>query len=168
MKGMPRSLSHAPKSRANVVKQIVPIKNVSVTVAGLSGVGFGGAVIGDLPQGNILLLGAVAYLQLSTADAGVIATFDGDFSIGSAPNADTALAGAEIDIIPSTALNPATAKLSPVVRATQATQAVLDNSDDSLELNLNVLIDDASISVNGAIFVANGYAVLSYVVLGDD
>lgn len=167
MKGMPRSLSHAPKSRANIVKQIVPIKNVSLTVAGVTGIGFGGVVIGDLPQGNILFLGGILYVQLVTVDAGVTNAFDGNVSLGSAPNADTALAGAEVDLIPSTALGVATLKVSPVVRAPNAVQVILDNTDDSLEINLNVLINDANISAN-AIFVANGYAVLSYVVLGDD
>lgn len=167
MKGLPRSLAHGPKSRSEIVKQTILLKNTAVTVAGVSGVGFGTVVIGDLPQGNILLLGAVAYVQVSTSDAGVATTFDGDVSIGSAPTADATLSGAEVDLLASAPLGAATAKVSPTIRMTNATQVVLDNTDDSLEVNANVLIDDANISSNAPCLL-NGYVVLSYVVLGDD
>jgi hypothetical protein len=106
-------------------------------------------------------------MRFTTADADVIATFDGDYSIGSAPTADNALAGAEVDIIASTPLGAATAKVSPLVRATKASAAVLDNTDGALEVNLNLLIDDAAIS-GAADFTVDGVVILSYVVLGDD
>lgn len=166
MKGLIRSLSRNPVRQA-VRKQVVRLSNVAISVAGTTGVGFGSAVIGDLPEGNILVLGAVSYLQFTTVDADVQATFDGDYSIGSATTADAALAGAEVDIIPSTALGAATAGVSPVVRGAQGAQAVLDNTDGSLELNLNLLIDDANISGTGD-FTVSGYVVLVYSVLGDD
>lgn len=166
MKGLIRSLSRNPVQQA-VRKQIVRLSNVAISVAGTTGVGFGSAVIGDLPAGNILLLGAVSYLQFTTADADVQVTFDGDYSIGSAPTADVTLSGAEVDIIPSTALGAATAGVSPVARGAQGTQAMLDNTDDSLELNLNLLSDDANISGTGD-FTVSGYVVLLYSVLGDD
>jgi hypothetical protein len=124
--------------------------------------------LGDLPKGNILFLGAVAYLQFFTASANVIATYDGDYSIGSAPTADATLSGSEIDIVSSTALGAATAKLSPLVRGVNATQIMLDNTDNSLELNLNLLIDDASVSADANVFTVNGTVTLSYVVMLDD
>lgn len=166
MKGLIRSLSRNPVRQA-VRKQVVRLSNVAISVAGTTGVGFGSAVIGDLPEGNILVLGAVSYLQFTTVDADVQAAFDGDYSIGSAPTADAALAGAEVDIIPSTALGAATAGVSPVARGAQGAQTLLDNTDGSLELNLNLLIDDANISGTGD-FTVSGYVVLLYSVLGDD
>lgn len=168
MKGLPRSLSRGV-TQAPIVRQTVPINDV-VSVAGTSGVGFGSAVIGGLPNGNLLFLGAVAYLQFRTADADVQAAFDGDYSIGSAPTADATLSGAEVDIVQSTALGAATAGLSPVARGTHAvaiTGTVLDNTAGSLELNLNLIIDDANIS-GAADFTATGVVELSYIVLGDD
>jgi hypothetical protein len=53
-------------------------------------------------------------------------------------------------------------------RAAQPAQTILDNTDGSLEINLNVLINDASISADAQAATADGYIVLSYIVLGDD
>lgn len=164
MKGLPRSLAHA-----NIgVSKNIPVRNLAIRTTGATGVGFGTSVIRDLPEGNILLLGAVAYLQFTKLDAETTATFDGDFAIGSAPTADATLSGGEVDIIPSTALGAATAGVSPMVRATNATQVILDNTDGSLELNLNLLIDDASVSADDQDFTVNGVVTLAYIVLGDD
>lgn len=166
-KGLPRSNSRGAPSRSAVVKQAIRVKNVPVSVAGTTGVGFGTAVIGDLPAGNILLLGATAYLQFSTVDGDVQAAYDGDYAIGTTPTADAALAGTEVNVVPSTPLGAATAGVSPVARGAGATAAILDNTDDSLELNLNLLIDDVNISGTGD-FTVSGVVHIAYVVLGDD
>ncbi len=172
-KGLPRSQKNAKKSNLAIVKQTFKVKDSSLSVDGATGVGFGTSVIGDLPEGNILFLGAVSYLQFSSAAAGITATFDGDYSIGTVPTADTDVSDAgEANIIPSTALGAATAKVSPIVRGTQSDGSlagvVLDNTDGSLELNLNLLIDDAAISADDVIVLANGTVTVSYVVLSDD
>jgi hypothetical protein len=168
MKGLPRSMARAQAGRVStpIVKQSIPLVARALNVAD-GAPGWGTVVIGDVPEGNILLLGAVAYLRFTTVDADVIATFDGDFSIGSTPTADNAIAGTDADIIASTPMGAATGKVSPLVRATNATQSILDNTDGSLEVNLNVLIDDASIS-GAAPFTVDGVVILSYVILGDD
>lgn len=169
-KGLPRSLGRGEPLLQNVYKRSIPINALQVAVTD-GAPGHGTAVIHGLPQGNLLFLGAVAYLQLATADADVVAAFDGDFSVGTVPTADTDLADAgEADIIPSTALGAATAKLSPVVRGVSTDAlggGIIDNTDGSLELNLNLLIDDASIS-GDATFTANGVLHLALIVLGDD
>ena len=86
MKGLPRSTSRGSPARQDVVKQVVKLNKLPITVNGATGVGFGTAVLGDLPEGNILFLGAVSYVQITKATAaGVQDTFDGDYSIGSAP-----------------------------------------------------------------------------------
>lgn len=170
-KGLPRSMSRGAAQRQDVVKQTVKINHaVSVSSTGAA-VGFGSAVIGDLPEGNILFLGAVGYVQLSGsgADVNLDATWDGDYSIGTAPTADVTLSAAEIDILPSTALGAATAEVSPRVRAANATQAMFDNTDGSLELNLNVLVDAANIGDGATVaLTARGTLQLAYIVLLDD
>ena len=170
-KGLPRSMSRGAPQRQEIVRQVVKINHaVAVTATGAA-VGFGASVIGDLPEGNILFLGAVGYLQLSGSgsDANLDATWDGDFSVGTAPTVDVILSGADADIIASTALGAATAEVSPRVRAVNATQAMFDNTDGSLELNLSVLIDAANI-VDGATvnLTARGTLQLAYVVMLDD
>lgn len=171
MKGLPRSMSRAAGGGGAGSGKTIPIKDLAIRTSGASGVGFGTKVIAGLPEGNILFLGATAYLKFTKLDAGTIATFDGDFSIGTAPTADGTLSAAEVDIIPSTALGAATAGVSPMVRATHAaavTGTVYDNSDGSLELNLNLLIDDASVSADDQDFTVSGVLALAYIVLGDD
>lgn len=171
-KGLPRSRSRGVPIASPITKLTIPIRNKTISVAnGSSTPGNGTLNIGGLPQGNLLFLGAVAYLQFSTADADIIATWEGDFSIGTVPTADTDLADAgEADILASTPVGPAVAKLSPVTRAASTDAlggGVLDNTDGSLELNLNLLIDDASQS-GAADFTVNGYIVVALIPLGDD
>ena len=171
-KGLKRSLAHANMQSAPIVKQVIPVRAKTVTVAGATGVGFGTVVLGGLPEANILFLGAVSYLQFTTADADVTATFDGDMGVGTVPTADADLGDAGDDnFIPSTALGAATAKVSPVVRGVSTDSEsgiIIDNTAGSLEVNLNLLIDDASISADDVDFTVEGAVTLSYVVLGDD
>lgn len=150
-----------------VIKEVVPVRAKTINVAD-GAPGFGTMVITGLPQGNILFLGAVSYLRFTTADADVIAAFDGDYSLGTSPTADNALAGTEVNLVPSTPLGAATAKVSPYVRGVStANGVILDNTDGSLEVNLNLLIDDASIS-GAAAFTVDGVVRLAYIVMGDD
>lgn len=168
-KGLPRSVRRQKPVAAPIVKQAIQVSALALAVA--DGVpGFGSAVIGDFPEGNILFLGAIAYLQFTSADADLTATFDGDFSIGTTPASDGSLTGADADVVPSTALGAATAKVSPWVRGASTDSiggGIFDNTDGSLELNLNLLIDDAAIS--GAVdLTVSGYVQVAYIVLGDD
>lgn len=166
MKGLIRSLGRNPFAQP-VRKLSIPVRNAALSIAGTSGVGFGSVVIGDFPAGNILLLGAVAYMQLTTVDADVQATFDGDFAVGTAATADATITGVDANIVGSAALGAATGGVSPIARGTGATTAIVDNTDGTLEMNLNVIIDDANISGTGD-FTVNGVLHIAYTVLGDD
>lgn len=170
MKGLPRSTSRGTPARQDVVKQVVKVQNLAIQVDGATGVGFGSAVIGDLPEGNILFLGAVSYLQFTKAAGatGIQATFDGDYGIGTTPASDATITGADVDVIASTALGAATSGVSPRARGTNATQAIFDNTEGSLELNLNLLIDDANISADDQDLTVSGELHIVYSVLGDD
>jgi len=170
-KGLPRSLSRGDKRKQEMVKERIVISGTVSVVAVSSAVGFGTLVIGDFPEGNILFLGSVAYLNFSGtgSDANLTATWDGDFSIGTGPDANGALPGIEVDIIASTALGPAVAEIAPLVRATNAAQAIFDNTDGSLEINLNVLLDANAITDDETVVLTvTGELFLCYTVLGDD
>lgn len=172
MKGFFRAMARRPASKVATgggVRVInFPVRNLAITVAGASGVGYGTAVLGDLPEGFLNVLGTAARLQFQTSDADVQAAFDGDFSVGTTPTADATLSSTDANLIASTALGAATAKVSPVVTGTGAPlSALLDNSDGSLEVNLNLIVDDANIS-GDAIFYANGVLTVAVLVLGDD
>jgi hypothetical protein len=164
-------MSRGAAARQEIIKQNFTISETVDVTATSTAVGFGTTVIGDLPEGNILLLGAVMYLSLagSGADADLAATWDGDFSVGTTATADVTLDGTDVNIIPSSALGAATAEVSPTVRAVNATQSILDNTDGSLELNLNVLIDAANIVDDATVtLTASGTLQLVYVVMLDD
>jgi hypothetical protein len=168
MKGLQRSLKNAQK---NVLQnRTVRLNKLAIAIAD-GAPGYGTAVIGGLPEGNILFMAAVGYLQFTSSDADLTATFDGDFSVGTVATADGDVSDAnEADILPSTAMGAATAKLSPVIRSVSTDALgglIIDNTAATLELNLNVLIDDAAIS--GAVdMTATGYIDLVYIVMGDD
>jgi hypothetical protein len=171
MKGLPYSMSRGPAAAAQVVRKVTyPVKNASVTVAAAgAGVGFGTAVIGYLPEGNVLFLGGTSYLQFSTADTDLIETWDGSYGIGTAADANGTIENAEEDLIAEATLAAATARVSPVTRGEKATLAMFNNTDESLELNLNVAVAAASITdATSAILTVNGTVELVFIVLGDD
>ena len=171
-KGLPRSRANAAPALADVVRTTIPVRNKTLTVDGATGVGFGSVVIGDLPAGNILLLGATAYFTFTGPTSADLAdTWSGDYGVGTTPADDGTLTAADIDIIGSTAVGPAVAEASPRTRGVSVTAtngAVLDNTDGSLELNLSLLVDDANIGADGIDMDVDGELHLAYIVLGDD
>ncbi len=172
-KGFPRSLKHANKATAHIVRETIKVRSLALTVDGATGVGYGSAVAGDFPEGNILFLGAVAYLAFTgPTSANLVDTWEGDYGIGTTPAGDATITGTDVDLIPSTALAAATAEASPRTRGTQADGAkagqVFDNTDGSLEVNVSLLVDDADIDADGIAMTAEGEIFMSYIVLGDD
>jgi len=171
-KGLPRSNSRAKPQSQAVRRQRIVLTNKAVTVSGATGVGFGTTVIGDLPEGNIHFMSAVGYLRFTrpAASTGILATFEGDYAIGTEATIDADVADTnEANILPSTSMGvAATSGVSPTSRSTNITGVMLDNTDGSLELNLNVMIDDASINAASQAMTADGYVDLVYAVLGDD
>jgi hypothetical protein len=171
MKGLPRSLAHAKAGTEVAPKRVTyNIKNLTVNVTGgaSTALGFGSAVLGGLPEGNILVLGGIAYVQLTSTDADVIATFGANIGIGTTPVSDATLTNGDVDVVSDTDMGTASAKATALVRKA-ATASLIDNTANDLELNLNVLTDDNSVtdSLVGT-FLANGVLELVYIVLGDD
>lgn len=169
-KGLKRSLNRGGAT-ATLKRETYRMNALAVSnIDGASGVGWGTAVLGDLPEGNILIVGAVLACTITEAHAGITATFAGDISVGSAATGDATLSGAEVDIIPSTEVGPATSSVATVRGVSTASigGTILDNTDGSLELNLNLLIDDAAISADDAAVSVTGTLTLIYSVLGDD
>jgi hypothetical protein len=168
MKGLIRTLARGKPQTQAIRRQRIRLNNFPITTTGLTGSGFGTAVIGDLPEGNILVLGGAANLQVTGLSAGTIAAFTGSYAIGSTPTADATLTGTDINLIGVATLAAATGKVSPVTRGVNATAAMLDNTDNSLELNLNLVLDDASVSADGQSFTVSGVVDIVYSVLLDD
>ncbi|ALQ51915.1 hypothetical protein [Nitrosomonas ureae] len=155
--------------RQNFIRQKFEFKDLEITVED-GAPGFGSAALFKLPEGNVLIHGAAGYVQLSSSDADLTATFDGDISIGTGSDADGSLSGSEINLVASTSLGAATSKVSPVVRLVSATASngvIHDNTANDLQFYANVLIDDAAISGEVDLLL-NGHMEVLYTVLGDD
>lgn len=171
VKGLARSIGRGAPQSAPIRRADLAV-NTTMTVDGATGVGFGTVVVGDFPQGNVLILGAVAYLQFTgPTSASLVDTWEGDYSVGSTPASDATLTDEDVNIVSSTAIAAATAEASPVTRGTSSTadlDHVLDNTDGSLEVNVSLLVDDADISADGLSFTVEGTIHLSYLILGDD
>ena len=148
-KGIPRTLSRAGLPRSPIQVHTIPVRALTISASTITtGPGTGTVVAEGLPEGNILFLGAVAALTFSGpgASADLVDTWEGDFAVGTAPLAGVTLDGAEVDLIPSTALAAATAEVSPLTKANHAlatTGTVFDNTASTLEVNVNLLIDAA-------------------------
>lgn len=170
-KGLPRSLKRASGLVAPIKKDTILVGSaVSVTAAGAA-VGFGAAVIGDFPQGNILVLGSVANFAFAGPTSGnLVDTWNGDFSLGTTPTADVTLSGTEVNLLASSAIGPATAEVFAKARyAGVVTPALYDNTDGSLEINLNLLVDAADITDGATVAITvTGEYYITYIVLGDD
>lgn len=172
MKGLPRSLAHA-KPGTEVAPRRVRYEArdliVNVTGGASTAKGFGTTVLGGLPEGNILVLGGIAYFALSSSDADVIATFGANIAIGTTPTADAVYDASDADIVSDTDMGTASSKATAIVRKAVAALAMIDNTANDLELNFNVITDDNSVT-DAAVgtFLANGYLELVYIVLGDD
>lgn len=173
-KGLPRSLASGSPAARSIVRSNLSFSE-SVDITGVADtVDATTIVIGGLPEGNILLLGAVAYVAVAGgADTHIIDDWDGDYGIGTAPQADVDLGDAEDDnIVPSTAIaSAADDKDAPLTRgvSTATEQVIIDNTAGAMELNLNVLIDDNVITDDeDGTFALSGTLHIAYIVLGDD
>ena len=170
-KGLRRSAARAVNGGKHqpIVRQKFRFKDLTISVAD-GNPGYGTVAAFNLPEGNILIHGAIGYIQLSTSDADITSTFDGDLSVGTGTTSDGSLSGAEVDLFASTALGAATAKVSPVVRLTSSTSTtgvIHDNTAAGITFYFNLLIDDAAIS-GAADFLINGSIEVLFTVLGDD
>lgn len=176
-KGLPRSHKHANKSIAPIVKDVFIIKAKTVTLTEDAGgqPAWATLQVGDFPEGNILFLGAIAYFTFSGSgsDGDLSDTWEGDYGVGTTPSTDdtTPLATTMEDITGTVALAAATAEVSPRTRGVSAdgeAGVMYDNTDGSLELNLNILVDAASISGDDSVLTIDGELYIAYIVLGDD
>ena len=172
VKGLERARTRGRKNTKSIVKDRIDLTGRTVTVSATgSAIGFGSAVIHDFPEGNILLLGIGGTVGFagSGADGNLTDTWSGDFGIGSTPADDATITGTDVDILASTAIGAATDEVIAAARFAEAHgDAILDNTDGSLEVNLNLLIDAANIVDDESVVITlSGALDLAYIVLGN-
>lgn len=122
-----------------------------ITIADDAGVAqYGGAQVYTFPEGLICTLGAVVDGALTAGVTGTItATYDGDVALGTATaTTGSTLTGTEADILQSTALTTAVAKVATsdaVSIATALTESGArwhDGTSTAKKMFLNFVIDD--------------------------
>jgi hypothetical protein len=169
--GLPYSLDRRLEGERDAVKKSIILTSLPVVVDGLTGIGWGTLKIGNFAEGNISFLGAVVSVAFLKTTANITATWEGDFAIGTTPATDATLTAGDVDIVPSTATGAATAGAIAAVRATHAvavTGTVYDNTAGTLEINFNLLVDDAAIDADTQSVELTGSLDIAYQVLGDD
>jgi hypothetical protein len=157
---------------------------ISVAAAGAA-IGFGSVSIGDLNRAVLhstaqvttpplvipsLLIQARPFiiqsvksnLVFTRQDTNAIATWSGNYGIGSVPNADTTLTGTDVDVFPSTAIGPAVAGKFAAPEALLVTPATKNPWGITDELNLNLIINAADIvDSTTAVIKVQGYVDLT-------
>jgi len=175
-KGLPRSLANS--DQLNVREEVIDVTGTVVPVTAAAGTGdqnkgLGTVVVGQLAAADLLFLGAkceVAFAGPGDND-NLADVWEGDFAVGTAPDADGTLNGSEVDLVASTAIGPATAEVISSVRATNVTAALIDNRSGDLELNFNLTVDAAAASGladgTSADITLTGTVTVVYVPLGE-
>lgn len=143
----------------------VALTDVAATVA------HGSLKLYDFPAGAILIFSAVTDLDLTKDAAGVNATWDGDFGLGTAAAAgDASLTSTEDDILPTTATPQAVAGVTTANgQSTAAENVVHDGTTTPKDLYLNVLVDDADhdVASTPTSLIFNGTIRVAWLQMGD-
>lgn len=171
-KGLGRSLQRGLKSEARIVKDTIDLTGKTIDIVSVSSaIGFGSLEISDFPEGNILVLGIAGTIGFagSGSDANLADTWEGNFGIGSTPASDATISGDDENIVTEVDMATAAAEVLAPFRVADVSSVILDNTDGSLEMNLNVLIDAADIVDDKTVVLTlSGLLEISYVVLGND
>lgn len=151
------------------VQKVLTFKNTPVALVDhASTVAFGSVKFWTFEAGQINIVGAVANLVLTKSSAGVNATWNGDFGIGSVAADNTAtLSSTEQNVIPTTSTPAAVAGVSSA-KGKLLTAALLDGSVTPVDLYVNLLVDDGDqdVTTTPCNLILNGTVTITYANLG--
>lgn len=153
-----------------VHKTVLTMDDVLVTVGNTTGISFGGTKIYDFPAGRILVLGVTADdISFDVTNAGnvtpIAITHGGDISIGTTAPTDGTLTNADVDLLPSTSIDPISAG---VAGAALAASAQFDGTATAKDAFFNIIIDDADVADGASdVLMVNGVVTIHWINLGD-
>lgn len=154
----------------NLHKTVFTFADVAIALTDEAGViAYGGLKFYDFPEGLILVLAAVADLDLTKSSAGVNDDWDGDFGLGTATAGNDAdLTSTEQDILPKTA-TPQAAAGATTANGQNAAVAFLDGTTTAKDAFVNFIVDDADHDVTSTPcnLILNGTITLIWVNGGD-
>lgn len=151
-------------------KTVLTLTDVPVLVGNTTAISFGGTKLYDFPTGRILVLGAIvdnitfdltSALNVTPIDD----TMGGDVAFGTTLTEDSTLDGTDVDLIPSTSIDPIS---GGIAGAALAASAQFDGTTTAKEVNINIIIDDADVA-DGASdeLLVSGTLTIHWVLLGD-
>lgn len=139
------------------------LAGLPITVGNTTGVSFGGVKVYTFPQGRIFLKGVtVQGISIGLTNAGNATPIDaadgGDLSMGSTVAGDGTLTGTDVDMLPSTSIDPLS---DGITDAALAAAAQFNGVSTPVAAWLNMLIDDADVAdaasdileISGTIFL---------------
>lgn len=160
----------APNGWIRDVIDLDTIATFTVTDDGANGA-WATAVLGNLPRGYLIFLGACITDAVIMLGANVVTGWGGDISVGTSQlfNATQALDSTRANILPAQSVSAVglNAVLHPHFSTPSEHGLILDNTAKTMELNLNLKVDDIDIS-DDSTAVLQGEMRIAYVLLGDD
>lgn len=166
-KGLVRSLSRGEPLLQPVIKYRVPIDfDAPFTTTKR----WATAVLGALPEGDLLFLGATLHLNLdASGHSGIDDAWEGDIALGeNATNNDT-ISGGEHNMLGTLAIPAATSKVATFSGShnVATTGIIVGNTNGNKSVHLNILVDSADITGDTIVRVT-GFLVLAIIIMGDD
>lgn len=163
------TVTASERGNSTVHQTVLTLASTPVTVANTTGASFGGVKIYDFPAGRILVLGVTASVGFVWTDEDIAAAGSGDYSLGSTITADATLGGTDVDMLPSTAMtDPAVLGVAAATNNALAVSAQFDGTATAIDVNLNIIIDDADVADAASdVVLASGTVTISWVNLGD-
>ena len=141
------------------------------TDGGAGGVAYGNVKLYDFPEGALYIISTVVNLtSILSAGTATAAAWDGDFAIGTAADANGALAGAEVSLLASTATIQAVAQdaINSDAVSTSTEHAVQDGTGTAKDLYLNLIIDDVDFTDGlTETFQVDGTVQITWIAMGD-
>lgn len=161
------SVTAVERGEGNIHKTVLTITAKTVTLTDDPGVGqFGSALIYTLPEGHVVFLGAVVDV-VATLLTPFVDAWEGDVGLGiDAPTAGDALATTKQNIVPTTAVAAAAAKIGQL-EAISSAPATVNGTSAPVTVRLNLRVDDDAAHATTAANLLTGTVTLSWMHLGD-
>lgn len=158
------------KGNSVIHQTLLKLKALPITVGNTTGVSFGGSKIYTFPEGRILILGSIMRdisigLDNPLNATPIAGTMGGDMSVGTTAPSDGTLTLTDVNLVPSTSIDPISDGITGVALAAAAP---LDGTTTALAAFINMLIDDGDVA-NAAsdVLEIDGEVEFTWINLGD-
>ena len=145
----------------------ITLDDVPITIAyggSVTNKSSGGTKIMDFPEGRILIHGVtVDSFTMATNTTGLEAADGGDFAFGTAVASGATITGTEVDLCPSTSIDPITNITSSALSAS----AQFDGTSTAKDMYVNVIIDAGDLGASTTGVVDSATIKVTWSQLGD-